>query len=117
MRKAGAVILVLLILLVHSAGAEVIRLGKTDCLLQPAAEEDTGKRYVLFAGSGDYFFAIRKCADIAAKDGMLLIPQGDSQYVLNSRASDVVIRDIRPQLPDGHPPEKAAGGCPDCERG
>lgn len=98
MRKAGTVILALLILLVHSAFAEVIRLGKTDCLLQPAAEEDTGKRYVLFAGSGDYFFAIRKCADIAAKDGMLLIPQGDSQYVLNSRASDVVIRDIRPQL-------------------
>ena len=98
MRKAGAVIFALLILLVHSAFAEVIRLGKTDCLLQPAAEEDTGKRYVLFAGSGDYFFAIRKCADIAAKDGMLLIPQGDSQYVLNSRASDVVIRDIRPQL-------------------
>ena len=98
MRKAGAVILALLILLVHSAFAEVIRLGKTDCLLQPAAEEDTGKRYVLFAGSGDYFFAIRKCADITAKDGMLLIPQGDSQYVLNSRASDEVIRDIRPQL-------------------
>ncbi len=98
MRKAGAVILMLLILLVHSAGAEVIRLGKTNCLLQPAAEEDTGKRYVLFAGSGDYFFAIRKCADITAKDGMLLIPQGDSQYVLNSRASDEVIRDIRPQL-------------------
>ena len=58
MRKAGAVIFALLILLVHSAFAEVIRLGKTDCLLQPAAEEDTGKRYVLFAGSGDYFFAI-----------------------------------------------------------
>lgn len=98
MRKAGAVMLVLLILLAHSASAEMIRLGKTNCLLQPAAEEDTGKRYVLFTGSGDYFFAIRKCADITAKDGTLLIPQGDSQYVLNSRASDEVIRDIRPQL-------------------
>lgn len=98
MRKAGAVILVLLILLVHSAGAEVIRRGKTNCLLQPAEEEDTGKRYVLFAGSGDYFFAIRKYADVMARDGMLLIPQGDRQYVLNSRASDEVIRDIRPQL-------------------
>lgn len=98
MKKAGMMVLVLLIMLSRTVSAETVRFGKTNCLLQPAGEQDMMKRYVLFTGSWDYFNAIRKCADITAKDGMLLIPEGDSQYELNSRASDVVIRDIRPQL-------------------
>ncbi len=98
MRKAWAMAALILLVFHAAASAEKIRIGKTQCLLQPAAEEDRGKRYVLFVGSGDYFFATRNCADITAADGLLLIPQGDSAYQLCSAASDVVIRDLEPQI-------------------
>ena len=98
MKKACMLIIVLLIMLSHAASAEVVRFGKTNCLLQPAEGQDCLKRYILFVGSGDYFSATRKCADLTATDGMLLIPEGNAEYVLNSRASDRVVEDIRPLL-------------------
>ena len=98
MKKACVLIIALLIMLSHAASAEVVRFGKTECLLQPAEGQDCLKRYIFFVGSGDYFSATRKCVDLTATDGMLLIPEGNAEYVLNSRASDRVMEDIRPQL-------------------
>ena len=98
MRRACMMILAVLIMLSHAASAEVVRFGKTNCLLQPAEGQDCLKRYVLFVGSGDYFSATRKCAGLTATDGMLLIPEGNAEYVQNSRASDRVMEDIRPLL-------------------
>ena len=98
MRRACMMILAVLIMLSHAASAEVVRFGKTKCLLQPAEGQDCLKRYVLFVGSGDYFSATRKYTELTAADGMLLIPEGNAEYVLNSSASDRVMEDIRPQL-------------------
>ena len=88
-------VLILAALLAASCCAEVIRIGGTPCLLQPASREDRGRRYALFVGSGDYFQATRNCADLSAAYGTLLIPQGDGRLELCSRASDQVIADIK----------------------
>ena len=98
MKKTGLVLLVLMALLCRTAGAEIIRIGKTPCLLNPAEQEDRMRRYVYFAGSGDYFHAVQNCADYTASDGMLLVPQGDGRFSTCTAASDVVIRDLKPQV-------------------
>lgn len=99
MRRKGVVIFLAVLLLVTSlSSAEMVTIGKTDCLLQPAAEEDAMKKYVLFVGSGDYFHVFRNCGELAAADGELLVPQGSSEYTLCSAASDEVIRDVWPKL-------------------
>lgn len=46
MKKTGLVLLMLLALLCRTAGAEIIRIGKTPCLLNPAEQEDRMRRYV-----------------------------------------------------------------------
>ena len=86
---------ILAAVLLTTCCAEVIRIGSTPCLFQPASQEDQGKRYALFVGSGDYFQATRNCADLSAAHGTLLIPQGDGRLELCSRASDQVIADIK----------------------
>lgn len=98
MYRKGLIVLIILMLVTVPSFAEIIRIGKTDCLLQPAAEEDTAKKYVLFVGSGDYFHACQNCREITAPDGGLLIPQASSKYTLCSAASDEVIEDIWPTL-------------------
>ena len=85
----------LLSLLSVSCTAEIVRFGQTRCLLEPPAGEDSGRRYALFVGSGDYFQATRNCEGLSASDGTLLIPEGDGRFELCSRASDQVISDIR----------------------
>lgn len=98
MKKTGLVLLVVLALLCRAAGAEILRIGKTPCLLNPPEQEDRMKRYIYFAGSGDYFHAVQNCAGYAAADGTLLIPQGDSKFSTCTAASDAVIRDLKPQV-------------------
>ncbi len=101
MRRKGRIALIILAalaLVTASSFAEMITIGKTDCLLQPAAEEDAMKKYVLFPGAGDYFHVFQNCGELTAGDGDLLIPQGSSEYTLCSTASDEVIREIWPTL-------------------
>ena len=95
MRRKILLIILSTALLAASCCAEVIRIGGTPCLLQPASREDRGRRYALFVGSGDYFQATRNCADLSAAYGTLLIPEGDGRLELCSRASDQVIADIK----------------------
>lgn len=97
LRKGMAILLILMIITVPAC-AEIVRIGKTDCLLQPASEEDCLKKYVLFVGSAEYFHACMLCGDITARDGELLIPQGNNRYVRCTAASDVVMKDIWPTL-------------------
>ena len=97
-KRVWLLLLVFLIMLSASASAEIVRIGKTSCLLLPATEEDLMKRYIFFTGSGDYYTALRNREDFAAADGTLLIPQADSQYKSCSVASDAVMKDLRPQL-------------------
>lgn len=98
-RRILTLLAALALLPAFSASADVIQLGDTPCLLQPAAEGDGGlRRYVLFTGDGDYFHAVQNCRDMTALDGLLLIPQGDSSYINYSSASDVVIADLFPAL-------------------
>ena len=98
MSRKSLIALIIMTLIAVSSSAETIRIGKTDCLLQPSAETDSTKKYVLFVGSAEYFNACSSCKDIMAHDGDLLIPQGNGERVLCSAASDEVIRDIRPTL-------------------
>lgn len=98
MKRAWLTAMLILLVFHAAAAAETVQFGKTRCLLQPAAGMDCGKRYILSVGAGDYFFALRNCADLTAADGTLLIPQGDSKYELCSAASDVVIADLFPQV-------------------
>ncbi len=98
MLKKGLCIMLALVLAAGSASAEIIRIGKTHCLLQPPSEEDGRKKYALFVGSAEYFHGCMLCGDVTAKDGELLIPQGNEKYILCSAASDVVIRDLWPTL-------------------
>ena len=98
MSRKGLIVLIIMMLIAVSSSAETIRIGKTDCLLQPSAETDSMKKYVLFVGSAEYFNARSSCKSIMADDGDLLIPQGNCERELCSAASDEVIRDIRPTL-------------------